>query len=235
MAEAGNADARLVYVLWHFAELSAIDEDEELGRGDGSEYWYKQRLAGAKLSDFATECADDYEQSLKEKQSLDAFISAFPLSSLASPNIQDVLDGRSGLNFSCSLRAYAVVDLLKQYYPPNSGFLAVEPWHYLAIIQYPSYEGLHYLFEAIGNPVEQYAIYLFGLACKVDISMDHYWLVNSDTGEEWDEYGPAMAQGFDGVDLPTLNAEDSRSAEAMKERLIALHRQYTKAVNNHRS
>jgi hypothetical protein len=53
--------------------------------------------------------------------------------------------------------------------------------------------------------------------------------VNSDTGEEWDEYGPAEPQGVDGVDLPTLNAADSQSAEAMKDRLMASHRQLGRA------
>lgn len=226
MAEAGDANVRLLYVLWHFSELPEEDEyNEDFVEKGGSEYWYKQRLAGAILSRNATEWADAYERSLRDMQSFDQFIAAFPLSSLAIPNIQDVLDGSSGPNLSCSLNAHAVVELLERYDPQSPEFLALEPWHYLANIQHPTYEGLHYLFEETCNQVEQYAIFLFALDCGIDISQDHYWLVNSYTGEEWDEYGPAEPEGFDGVDLPTLNAADSQSAEAMKDRLMLIHRQ----------
>lgn len=134
------------------------------------------------------------------------------------------MDGSNGLNFSCSLIAGAVVELLERYDPPTLEFLALEPWLYLAYIQHPTYEGLHNLFEETGNQVEQYAIYLFALDCGIDISQDHYWLVNSYTGEEWDEYGPAEPQGFAGVDLPKINEADIRRAEAMKDRLALLHR-----------
>ena len=225
MAEAGDADAHLLYVLWHFSELPGEDEyNEDLVEKGGSEYWYKQRLAGAELSRNATEWADAYERSLRDRQSFDQFIAAFPLSNLVIPNIQDVLDGSNGLNFSCSLIAGAVVELLERYDPPTLEFLALEPWLYLANIQHPTYEGLHNLFEETGNQVEQYAIYLFALDCGIDISQDHYWLVNSYTGEEWDEYGPAEPQGFAGVDLPKINEADIRRAEAMKDRLALLHR-----------
>lgn len=230
MAVAGDADARLLYVLWHFSELSAEDEyDEDLEEKDGSEYWYKQRLAGATLSSTATVWADAYERSLKDKQSLDQFIAAFPLSSLAIPNIQDVLDGSSSPNFSCSLSAYAVITSLEQHYPPSPEYLMLMSWYHLLTIQNPAYGGLQTLFDESDNPIEQYAIYLFALECGIDISRGHYWLVNSDTGEEWDEYGPAEPQGVDGVDLPTLNAADSQSAEAMKDRLMASHRQLGRA------
>jgi hypothetical protein len=233
MAEAGDANARLLYVLWQFSELSVeaeFDEDiEELDEDDGSEYWYKQRLAGATLSTTATEWADAYERSLKDKQSLEQFISAFPLSSLAIPNIQDILHDSNDPNFSCSLSAHAVITSLEQYYPPSPEYLMLMSWYQLSNIQNPAYGSLQTLFNESGNLVEQYAIYLFALDCGVDISQGHYWLVNSNTGEEWDEHGPAEPQGVDGVDLPTLNAADSQSAVAMKDRLIALHRQSGKA------
>lgn len=230
MAEAGDANARLLYVFWHFSEWSEEnDYEEELEENDGSEYWYKQRLAGATLSSSATVWADAYERSLKDKQSLNQFIADFPLSSLAIPNIQDILNGSNGPNFSCSLSAHAVITSLEQHYPPSPEYLMLTSWYQLSNVQNPSYGGLQSLFNELDNPVEQYAIYLFALDCGIDISRGHYWLVNSYTGEEWDEYGPAEPQGFDGVDLPTLNAADSQSAEAMKDRLIALHRQSGKA------
>lgn len=233
MAVAGDADARLLYVLWHFSELSVeaeFDEEiEELEENDGSEYWYKQRLAGATLSSTATVWADAYERSLKDKQSLDQFIAAFPLSSLAIPNIQDILDGSNGPNFSCSLSAHAVITSLEQHYPPSKEYLNLTSWYQLSNIQNPAYGGLQSIFNESANPVEQHAIYLFALDCGIDISRGHYWLVNSYTGEEWDEYGPAEPQGVNGVDLPKLKAADNQSAEAMKDRLMALHRQSGKA------
>ncbi len=233
MAEAGDANARLLYVLWQFSELSVeaeFDEDiEELEENDGSEYWHKQSLAGATLSSTATVWADAYKRSLKDKQSLNQFIADFPLSSLAIPNIQDILDGSNDPNFSCSLSAHAVITSLEQHYPPSPEYLMLMSWYQLSNIQNPAYGGLQSLFNELDNPVEQNAIYLFALDCGIDISRDHYRLVNSYTGEEWDEYGPAEPQGGDGVELPTLNAADSQSAEALKDRLIALHRQSGKA------
>lgn len=228
MALAGDGDARLLYVLWqspqqHDSEFE--DElDDESEDDEASEYWYQQRLTGAKLSENAMKWADAYERSLAIKQTTQQLANEYELNSLAAPNVERVLSGSERPNFSCSLPASMVVDWLEQIYPPSPDFITLLPWFYLSQIQRPTYDGLHGLFEEIQNPIEQYAVYLFALDRGIDISQGHYWAVNSDTGEEWDEYGPAEAQGYDGVELPTLTAVEMQSAIEMKQQLTLLSR-----------
>ncbi|TXH96989.1 MAG: hypothetical protein E6Q75_06040 [Rheinheimera sp.] len=228
MALAGDGDARLLYVLWqspqqHDSEFE--DElDDESEDDEASEYWYRQRLAGAQLSEDAMEWADAYERSLVIKQKTQQLANEYELNSLAAPNVEQVLNGSERPNFSCSLPASMVVDWLDQIYPPSPDFITLLPWFYLSHIQHPTYGGLHGLFGEIQNPTEQYALYLFALDSGIDISRGHYWLVNSYTGEEWDEYGPAEPQGYDGVTLPTLTTEEMQSAIGMKQQLTLLSR-----------
>lgn len=228
MALAGVGDARLLYVLWqspqqHDSEFE--DElDDESEDDEASEYWYRQRLAGAKLSEDAMEWADAYERSLATAHTPKQLANEFALSSLATPNVEQVLNGSERPNFSCLLPASMVVERLEQIYPPSPEFVTLLPWFYLSQIQRPTYSGLHGLFREIQNSIEQYAVYLFALDRGIDISRGHYWAVLSDTGAAWDEYGPAEAQGYDGVTLPTLTAVEMQSAIAMKQQLTLLSR-----------
>jgi hypothetical protein len=224
MALAGDGDARLLYVLGQSPEQFDSEFDDELDEDEASEYWYRQRLAGAKLSENAMKWADAYERSLAIKQRTQQLANEFELSSLAAPNVERVLSGSERPNFSCSLPATIVVDWLAQIYPPSPDFVTLLPWFYLSQIQRPTYDGLHGLFEEIQNPIEQYAVYLFALDRGIDIAQDYYWLVNSYTGEEWDEYGPAEPQGYDGVTLPKLTTDEMQSAIAMKQQLTLLSR-----------
>lgn len=224
MALAGDGDARLLYALWQSPGQSDFEFDDEFEENEASEYWYRQRLAGAKLSENAMQWADAYERSLAMKQTLERLANEFELSSLAAPNVEQVLNGSERPNFSCSLPATIVADWLAQIYPPSPDFVTLLPWFYLSHIQHPTYGGLHGLFGEIQNPTEQYALYLFALDSGIDISRGHYWLVNSYTGEEWDEYGPAEAQGYDGVRLPTLTAVEMQSAIAIKQQFTLLSR-----------
>ncbi len=228
MALAGDGDARLLYVLWQSPQQHDSEFEDELDDESeddaASEYWYRQRLAGAKLSENAMKWADAYERSLEMKQTTQQLANEYELNSLAAPNVEQVHNGSERPNFSCLLPARMVVDWLEQIYPPSPDFVTLLPWFYLSHIQHPTYGGLHGLFGEIQNPTEQYALYLFALDSGIDISRGHYWLVNSYTGEEWDEYGPAEPQGYDGVTLPTLTTEEMQSAIGMKQQLTLLSR-----------
>ncbi len=236
LATAGNPQARLLFVLWQLAEAedSGSDETEEVSRG--SEYWYKQRLAGAVLSADAQRWADAFEQSLRREQPHSLLRQTFPLSSLALPNIRAVLSGREDADYCCSLAGEWIVwsllecygsgkhsdDSDDEFYDLADEFGELTPWLMLSYLQQPSYEHLYQLFEMLDDPVECYAIYLFGLANDIDLTLSNHWLVNMDTGGDWDEHGPAGIAGYAGLDLPRLSDEDKVKAEVIAERVIRL-------------
>lgn len=234
MARLNDADARLLSVLLQaFDPEDELDEDEySEDRVEGSEYWYRQRLSGATLSAAANEWADAFEHNLvaeaKEpsKPTSNSTSTCTPelysLTSLASPNITALMHGTEKPNFSCSLPADEVIERLENIYPINSGYAELSPWYALNGIQQPQYRQLQDFFYAYKEPEECYAIYLFGLANRVDISRGDHWLINSDTGLEWDEDGPAEVVGFDGVELPKITEPQRQNAQMMAERLIQL-------------
>lgn len=211
-ASRGDSEAKLLFVAWLSSELAPVDSDafdefDEFDDGDfeGSEYWYQQRLKGAVLSPTAAEWADAYEKSLHAKQASEPLIQEFALSDLATPNVTQVLDESAEPNFCCSLDANLVIQLLENFYPPTPEYLSMAAWFDLKRIQNCSYEGLQSLFTETNSPVDKYAVYLFGLSQGVDITKDHFWLVDSMTGGEWDEYSAADVVGDHGVTLPNLN------------------------------
>jgi hypothetical protein len=199
---------------------------------EGSEYWYRQRLSGATLSAAANEWADAYEHKLvaeaKEpcKPTSNSTTTCTPelysLTSLASPNITALMHGTEKPNFSCSLPADEVIERLENIYPINSGYSELSTWHALNGIQQPEYRQLQDFFYACKEPEQCYAIYLFGLANGVDISISDHWLINGDTGLEWDEDGPAEVVGFDCVELPKITEPQRQNAQMMAERLMQL-------------
>lgn len=233
MANLGDADARLLSVLWQSFDPDDIGDfndrfdayEVDKIEVEGSEYWYRQRLSGATLSAAANQWADAYEKTLKTLVAEQ--IHSYPpeiysLISLAAPNIQAVMHGTEKPNFSCSLPAYEISERLERIYPPSPEYFALLPWYSLAAIQQSEYEQLQKLFEAFEEPEERHAIYLFGLANNVDISQDNNWLINSYTGKEWDEDGPAELAGFDGVQLSKLTDQQHKKAQSMAERLAQL-------------
>ena len=57
---------------------------------------------------------------------------------------------------------------------------------------------------------------------KVDITASNYRLINSYTGEDWDEYGPAEPVGYDGITLPSITDTQKQDAKLMAERMQSL-------------
>lgn len=230
MASLGDTDARLFCALWQtFAPddngefndgLHAYEDDED--EVEGSEYWYRQRLSGSTLSAAANQRADAYEKALVAEQIHSYLPEVYSLNSLAAPNIQAVMHGTEKPNFCCSLPAYEISERLQRIYPPSPEYLALLPWYSLAAIQQPGYGQLQKLFEEFEEPEERHAVYLFGLANNVDISQGKNWLINSYTGKEWDEDGPAELAGFDGVQLSKLTDLQQQKAQSMAERLAQL-------------
>ncbi len=75
-------------------------------------------------------------------------------------------------------------------------------------------------------------LYLFGLSNKVDITASNYRLINSYTGEEWDEYGPAEPVGYDGITLPNISDSQKHDAKLMAERMQSLMNWYANQQKN---
>ena len=80
-------------------------------------------------------------------------------------------------------------------------------WIKAEMLAHPSREGLIEIIEATKNDEEKWFWYFIGLQHYIDVTRDDYRLINSYTGEDWDEFGPAIPVGDDGVSLPAISDE----------------------------
>jgi hypothetical protein len=169
-------------------------------------------------------------------------LSKFPLEQLATPNVLDVLESKQNLNVCWRMDAAAVISVLEEALQPEriyqDGYAlddlpendrliidTLSDWQILSVIQRPSYEMLWELSDGCKNPILAWAWYYFGQRFGIDITIDKYRLINSYTGEEWDEYGPAEPVGYDGVELPVISEEQQHAAKQLAVRIYDLRHQ----------
>lgn len=230
LTKSHDADSVLLRYVWQSDELE-VEQDNEDDYAGASAYWYEQRKAGNQLSAAATEWADAYERQLSAEKRQQDFLSAFADTTLAKPNAIEVIRQNAEPNFCCQLGAPYLLDLFESLPTESMDDDYYYVWHYLAVLQQPEHESLVGLAEAIEDSVELWALNLFGLSNGVDITASNYRLINSYTGEDWDEYGPAEPVGYDGISLPNITDSQKQDAKLMAERmqnLMNLVRQPTK-------
>lgn len=230
LAKSHDAECVLLRYVWQSHDLSG-DQDDEDDFAGASAYWYEQRKAGNQLSSAANEWADAYERQLGAEKRKQDFLASYAGLMIAKPNTVDVIRENAEPNLSCQLDAQYLLYLFESLPTKSMGDDFFYAWYYLAAIQSQSHENLVGLADSIEDSVELWALYLFGLSDKVDITASNYRLINSDTGEEWDDYGPAEPVGYDGITLPNITGSQKHAAQLMAERmqnLMNLVRQPTK-------
>lgn len=221
LAKSHDAESLLLRYVWQSHDLGSGQDDEDDYAG-ASAYWYEQRKAGNQLSSAANEWADAYERQLAAEKRQQDFLSAFADTTLAKPNAIEVIEQGAEPNLCCQLDASYLLFLFGRLPTATMTDDFYYEWHYLATLQRPGHESLVELAEGIDNPIELWALYLFGLSNKVDITASNYRLINSYTGEEWDEYGPAEPVGYDGITLPNISDSQKHEARLMAERMQKL-------------
>lgn len=221
LAKSHDAECVLLRYVWQSHDLGS-DQDDEDDYAGASVYWYEQRKAGKQLSAAANQWADAYERQLAAEKRQQDFLSAFADTTLAKPNVIEVIGQGAEPNLCCQLDASYLLFLFDSLPTATMTDDFYYEWHYLATLHRPGHESLVELAEGIDNPIELWALYLFGLSNKVDITASNYRLINSYTGEEWDEYGPAEPVGYDGITLPNISDSQKHDAKLMAERMQSL-------------
>lgn len=221
LAKSHDAECVLLRYVWQSHDLTGGQDDEDDFAG-ASAYWYEQRKAGKQLSSAANQWADAYERQLEAEKRKQDFLASYAGVTIAKPNAVDVIRENAEPNLSCQLDAQYLLYLFESLPTKGMGDDFFYTWYYLAAIQSHSHESLVGLADSIEDTVELWALYLFGLSNKVDITAGNYRLINSYTGEEWDEYGPAVADGYHGITLPNISDSQKHDAKLMAERMQSL-------------
>lgn len=224
-----EADSVLLRYVWQRMELDASLDDDDTGTA--SKYWYEQRQSGAQLSAATLEWANQYEQYLIAQQREQDLLIQFANRQLARPHFLDVVRGKREPNicwYTDALRlSYFLGESMLEQITDDS----ILDWGSLVSLQRPSHRNLLESVYGLDNGMEVWGWYMFGLSQNIDITADNYRLINRYTGEEWDEYGPAMPVGDDGITLPKISESEMQEAQLMAERmqsLMNLMRQPTK-------
>lgn len=212
-----DTDSVLLRYVWQRMELDARLDDDEIGTA--SKYWYEQRQAGAQLSAATLEWANQYERHLIAQQREQDLLKQFSESALAQPRFADVLRGKCDPNICWYVDALYLLHLLGESMLEQITDDSILDWGYLASLQQPDHESLVESVYDLDDDVEVWAWYLFGISQKIDITANNYRLINSYTGEEWDEYGPAEPVGYDGITLPKISDSQMEEAKLMAERM----------------
>jgi hypothetical protein len=215
-----DAEILLLRYVWHCQEQDQHSEDEHYS--DGSSYWYEQRQAGVKLSAVAEEWANTYERQLAADERRRALFSTESCAQLASPFVTEVIHGQRAPNLCWQLDASYLLDLFEDNRFDGITDEFLDDWDRLAVLQNPTHQNLLRLAESLMDEVELWAWYLFGLSQQIDVTTDNYSLINSYTGDEWDEYGPATPVGCDGISLPVISESQRRESRLLAERMQIL-------------
>ncbi|HAW93276.1 MULTISPECIES: hypothetical protein [unclassified Arsukibacterium] len=215
-----EADSVLLRYVWQRMELDASLDDDDTGTA--SKYWYEQRQSGAQLSTATLEWANQYERYLIVQEREQNLITQFSNKKLARPNFTDVVQGKCEPNICWYVDALYLLHLLGESMLEQITDDSILDWGYLASLQQPNHESLVESVYGLDDDVEVWAWYLFGLSQKIDITASNYRLINSYTGEEWDEYGPAEPVGYHGINLPAISDSQKHEAKLIADRMQSL-------------
>ncbi|HEY0924191.1 hypothetical protein [Rheinheimera pacifica] len=217
-----DPEAVLLRYVWQRQELDDSLEEDDSSLSGGSLYWYEQRQAGVPLSAAASEWANSYERQLVANQQEQTLIQAYSCEQIARPLFSDVIQGKREPNLCWHLHASHLLYLIDGSMLDKMTDEFIYDWECLAVLQRPSHESLVELVAGLNDDVEVWAWYMFGLSQQIDITGSNYWLVNSDTGAEWDEDGPAMPDGYDGIELPKISEAENNVAKLIAQRMQTL-------------
>jgi|GEM_PF-2796374 len=244
-AKNGNEEAHLVISLWH-ASKNATDkyvEDEDNDEdNEGSEYWYKQKLAGIDLAAHTLLWTNNYERELQIDDAVTLSYSSFEVTSLAKPAVFKTIQKNIPINFCWELDSLTVLRLLTSITAVDEDFDSYSyeqlnadeqihreillDWLMLSMIQTPNKHGLMDLIEQLSEPEMQWAWYYYGLSVQMDVTKSEHIAINADTGGENVGYGPIEVGGTDGLELLKIEPGAQEKAMSLSKKIIKQHSKF---------
>jgi hypothetical protein len=213
----GNLEARLIGLVLVTEVLTEFEEEPDNRSG---EYWQNKRLAGNSLNDLQKEVADNYLQIQCYRELLE-FICSEALNSgpvlFPSPSklkkfsnkFTKVTNKEWTAYFSEA--PYLVMDAfeyMERISDSNNTSILKDlflDWYRAEALLSPSKEIIANIIESIASNEEKWLWHYLGLSHDFDVTEDAHIAINSDTGEEYDGYGPAMVGGYTGVSMPEIS------------------------------
>jgi len=212
----GNLEARLIGLVLVTEVLAEFEEDPDNRSG---EYWQNKRLAGNSLNDLQKEVAGNYLQIQCYRELLE-FICSEAINSghvlFPSPSTLKKFSNKfnKGTNKEWtayfSEAPYLVMDAFEymEHHRDSNNTLILKglflDWYKAEALLSPSKEIIANIIENITSNEEKWFWYYHGLSHDFDVTQDAHIAINSDTGEEYDGYGPAMVGGYSGISLPEI-------------------------------
>ena len=214
----GDLEAKLIGLVLTTEVLVEYKEDPNNRSG---EYWHNKRLENHKLNDLQAEVADNYLHTQCYREFLEFLYSDLINSGhviLPSPSALKSFSSKFNVDSNkewteyFSEAPYLVTDSLEyiEHYRdtntpavPSSLFL---DWYKAEVMLNPSKEMVADVIENTSSHEEKWFWYYVGLLYDFDVTEDAHIAINSDTGEEYDGYGPAVVGGYSGISLPEISA-----------------------------
>ena len=216
LAQKGDREAALMGLILTTEVLAEYEDNPDNRSG---EYWYKKRLANNSLNDMQAEVADNYQHAQCYRELLDFLLTGYVSAEqpvLPSPSIIKAFTNKfdDGLRIWTSFFSddpYSVGEAFEYIQNYTDTAHAIIPrvlyldWYKAEVVLRPNKEMIADIIESSTSDTEQWFWYYFGLNHDFDVTRDAHIAINSDTGEEWDEYGPAEVGGYTGITLPEIS------------------------------
>jgi hypothetical protein len=214
----GNLEARLIGLVLVAEVLAEFEENPDNRSG---EYWQNKRLTCNSLNDLQKEVADNYLQIQCYRELLE-FLCSEDLNSgpvlFPSPSVLKKFSKKFNNDTKKEWTTYFSEDLhlvmdafeyIEHYRDSNNTLIPKDlflDWYKAEAILSPNKEIVANIIENISPNEEKWFWFYFGLSHDFDVTEDAHIAINSDTGEEYDGYGPAMVGGYSGISLPEILA-----------------------------
>lgn len=231
--DANDSEAILVGLVVA-ATLLAEYEDNPYNRS--GEFWYNKLLAGHSLNVIQSDVAEQYQQIVPYRELLTLVLKKFensndavlPIPSSLKPIYDQFGDGHShcwsGYFYDDPYVVIEAIGYALHCHDEDEPVISINfylDWLKAEMIVAPSREGLIEIIEATISETEKWFWYYVGLQDDIDVTKDCYRAINADTGEDYDDYGPAVAVGDDGVALPIISDDLKLKLKTVAQKLIS--------------
>ncbi|MDP2560423.1 hypothetical protein [Psychrobium sp. 1_MG-2023] len=224
LAQKQDVEAKLIGLVLTAEVLAEYEDDLDNRSG---EYWHSKRLANHKLSDIQLGIANNYLHIQCYRELVEHLLndcnnesSLLPSPSSIKGTANKFHQGQRGQWTSFfSQSPYTVIEAFEfiQHYR-DIGDKVVSPelymdWYKAEAILNPNKEMIADIIGYLCSDEEKWLWYYFGLSSDIDVTKDAHIAINSDTGGEWDGYGPAMVGGYTGISLPKISESSKRELQ----------------------
>tara|TARA_R110000751_G_scaffold307898_2_gene434285 strand:+ start:63155 stop:64030 length:876 start_codon:yes stop_codon:yes gene_type:complete len=228
----GDSEAILMAVVFTAQMLAEYEENPDNRSG---EYWYKKLLANEELSSMHREVAEEYQYILSYQEFFEflrlelanSSVITLPSPSIIKPICQQFDDG-SMRRWSQYFKSecFEVLEAFEFFnYYKESNFVTlpkalVLDWQKAEAMINPNRWIITQIIEDSTTNEEKWFWYYWGLQYDIDVTQDNLYAINSDTGEVYDDYGPAEVAGDEGIKLPDISAKDKSRSQNLSQQLL---------------